>query len=52
MLCAAQAYDQTDWAKIVELYDVQYRLKPSPIVALNRVMALGEITGLRRALRA
>jgi RNA polymerase sigma-70 factor (ECF subfamily) len=38
-------FEKTDWAKIVELYDMLYRLKPSPIVALNRAVALGKALG-------
>jgi len=33
--CSAPAYEKTEWPKILELYDVLYRLIPSPIVALN-----------------
>jgi RNA polymerase sigma-70 factor (ECF subfamily) len=40
--CAAPTYEKTEWAKILELYDSLYRVKPSPIVALNRVVALLE----------
>jgi RNA polymerase sigma factor (sigma-70 family) len=43
--CAAPAYEKTEWAKILELYDMLYRLKPSPIVALNRAIALGNALG-------
>jgi len=43
--CAAPTYEKTDWAKILELYDALYRLKPSPIVALNRAIALGKALG-------
>jgi len=43
--CFAPTYDKTEWAKILELYDVLYRLKPSPIVALNRAIALGNALG-------
>jgi len=43
--CAAPAYEKTEWAKILELYDILYRLKPSPIVALNRAVALGKALG-------
>lgn len=32
--------EQTDWAQIVGLYDVLLRLAPSPVVALNRAVAL------------
>ena len=42
---AAPTYEKTDWAKILELYDILYRIKPSPIVALNRAVALGKAQG-------
>jgi len=31
----------TDWAQIVALYDVLLRLTPSPVIELNRAVALG-----------
>jgi len=31
----------TDWARIVAAYDALLRIQPSPVVALNRVVALG-----------
>ncbi len=43
--CAAPTYEKIEWAKILELYDLLYRLKPSPIVALNRAIALGNALG-------
>jgi RNA polymerase sigma-70 factor (ECF subfamily) len=43
--CAAPTYEETEWRKILELYDLLYRLKPSPIVALNRAIALGRALG-------
>ncbi|HWI98992.1 MAG TPA: RNA polymerase sigma factor [Burkholderiales bacterium] len=36
----APAAAATDWAQIVALYDVLERLDPSPVVALNRAVAL------------
>jgi len=36
----APAAAATDWAQIVALYDVLERLNPSPVVALNRAVAL------------
>lgn len=36
---AAQAAD-TDWQEIVQLYDLLLRLQPSPIIALNRAVAV------------
>jgi RNA polymerase sigma-70 factor (ECF subfamily) len=35
----------TDWSQIVALYDQLIRLDPSPIVALNRAVAVAEIDG-------
>jgi RNA polymerase sigma factor (sigma-70 family) len=43
--CAAPSCKATDWAKIVEFYGELYRLSPSPIVALNRAVALGNARG-------
>jgi RNA polymerase sigma-70 factor (ECF subfamily) len=36
---------QTDWNQIVELYDQLYAVTPTPVVALNRAIAVGEIDG-------
>lgn len=35
----------TDWSQIVTLYDRLLRLEPSPIVALNRAVAVAELDG-------
>ena len=43
--CVAASYEETEWVKILKLYDSLYRLKPSPIVALNRAVALGKARG-------
>ncbi len=36
----ASSVDQTDWAEIVGLYDVLLRIHPSPVVELNRAVAV------------
>jgi RNA polymerase sigma-70 factor (ECF subfamily) len=41
----AQDARDTDWSQVVALYDRLARLDPSPIVALNRAIAVGEIEG-------
>ncbi len=46
--CAAPTYEKTEWAKILELYDILYRLKPSPIVALNRAMPWAKPWGRKK----
>ncbi len=40
----------TDWAQIVQLYDQLLTLDPSPIVALNRAVAVAEVDGPEAAL--
>jgi RNA polymerase sigma-70 factor (ECF subfamily) len=46
---AAHASD-TEWEYILRLYDDLYSLSPSPIVALNRAVALSKVTGPAAAL--
>jgi RNA polymerase sigma-70 factor, ECF subfamily len=46
----APTVDATDWRQIVQLYDQLYALTPSPVVALNRAVALGEVEGPEAAL--
>lgn len=36
----APSFEATDWPQIVALYDVLYTLSPSPVVALNRAVAV------------
>ena len=40
--CDAASFEATDWRQIVALYDHLYRLMPTPVVALNRAIAIGE----------
>ncbi|SDJ47168.1 RNA polymerase, sigma subunit, ECF family [Frankineae bacterium MT45] len=42
----------TDWSQIVALYDQLLRVDPSPIVALNRAVAIAELDGPEVALAA
>jgi RNA polymerase sigma-70 factor (ECF subfamily) len=42
---------ETDWPQILELYDALLRVWPSPVVALNRAVALAEVDGPEAALR-
>ena len=37
--------DSTDWHAILTLYDQLYALTPTPVVALNRAVAVGEVRG-------
>jgi len=38
--CRARRAEDTDWRQIVQLYDVLERVQPSPIVSLNRAVAV------------
>ena len=41
----APRVDETDWRGIVELYELLMCAKPTPIVALNRAIAIGQFEG-------
>src|SRR5438874_6612257 len=43
--CAASNYESTDWRKILSLYDQLLELDNSPIVALNRTVAVANVHG-------
>ncbi|GAA3021248.1 RNA polymerase sigma factor [Streptosporangium longisporum] len=49
---SARDVRDTDWSQIVALYDRLVRLDPSPIVALNRAIAVAELDGPQVALAA
>jgi RNA polymerase sigma-70 factor (ECF subfamily) len=44
----AKSCDETNWRSIVGLYDALYALRPSPVVALSRAIAFGELEGPER----
>src|SRR5687767_12319526 len=46
------SWDDTDWREILALYEVLTRLWPSPVVALNRAVALGFACGADAGLTA
>jgi RNA polymerase sigma-70 factor (ECF subfamily) len=41
----AATVEQTDWRQIVALYDQLLAFAPTPVVALNRAIAVGEVQG-------
>jgi RNA polymerase sigma-70 factor (ECF subfamily) len=43
--CKATRAEDTDWTQIVRLYDQLERLEPSPIVSLNRAVAVAMVSG-------
>lgn len=48
----APSWADTDWAEVVALYDVLGQLWPSPVVALNRAVAVGFASGPAAGLAA
>ena len=47
---SARTMRDTDWSQVVALYDLLHHLEPSPVVALNRAVALAELDGPQVAL--
>ncbi len=50
--CDATSFEATDWSQIVALYDQLFSVMPTPVVALNRAIAVGEVDGPGPALAA
>ena len=50
--CDADSFEATDWPQIVALYDHLFSVMPTPVVALNRAIAIAEIEGPDAALTA
>lgn len=48
----ATSADATDWPQVVALYDQLMALAPTPVAALNRAVALAEVSGAEAALAA
>src|SRR5262250_539532 len=49
---AAPRWEATDWQQITDLYDALIQIWPSPVVALNRAIAVGEARGPQAGLDA
>jgi len=49
---SARDVRDTDWSQVLALYDQLVRLDPSPIIALNRAIAVAELDGPEVALAA
>jgi RNA polymerase sigma factor (sigma-70 family) len=48
---ASRAVD-TDWTRLVWLYDMLVRIRPSPVIALNRAIALAHVNGPESGIQA
>lgn len=50
--CTAADFESTDWSRILRHYDELLRLKPSPVIALNRAVAVANLHGPQAGLQA
>ena len=50
--CAASAWEQTDWESILFYYDKLLEITSSPVVRINRAIALSNLKGPEAALEA
>ena len=50
--CTAEDFASTDWERILRHYDQLQRIKSSPVVALNRAVAVANVHGPAEGLRA
>ncbi|EMR13875.1 RNA polymerase [Methylophaga lonarensis MPL] len=48
----AKQFDETDWAQILGLYDVLVQRYPSPVIALNRAVAVAMLEGPEAGLKS
>jgi len=50
--CAASDYESTDWPQILSLYDRLLELDDSPVIALNRAVAVANVHGPQAGIEA
>jgi len=50
--CTAATYEATDWTRILSLYDLLVGVNPSPVIALNRAVAISRVHGPEAAIEA
>jgi RNA polymerase sigma-70 factor (ECF subfamily) len=50
--CASADYDSTDWPQILGLYDRLVEIDSSPVIALNRAVAVAQVHGPKAGIDA
>jgi RNA polymerase sigma-70 factor (ECF subfamily) len=50
--CYARTFAETNWERILMLYDLLIKMNPSNIVKLNRAVALSRVSGAQKGLNA
>ena len=46
----AESFETTDWPRVLDCYGELLNRKPSPVVALNRIVALAKVHGIEAGL--
>lgn len=52
MHARARTAEETDWTAIVQLYDTLLAIRPSPVIALSRAIAVAQLGGPERGIAA
>ena len=47
----ASSFDQTDWRRVLDCYDLLRAIDPSPVIAINRIVAVAAVEGPEAGLR-
>jgi RNA polymerase sigma factor (sigma-70 family) len=47
----AKSFEETNWLQLVTLYEVLFSMKPSPIIAMNKAIAVGYATHPERGVQ-
>lgn len=47
--CIAESYEKTNWASILNQYNMLYTMKPSPVIKLNMAIVQSQVSGLQSA---
>ena len=48
---SAKSFEETNWQLLVKLYEVLFSMKPSPIIAMNKAIAIGYATHPERGVQ-
>jgi RNA polymerase sigma factor (sigma-70 family) len=49
--CMAESFEKTNWQKILDYYEWLCKISPSPITELNKVVAIMQVYGAKKALK-
>ena len=50
--CLSESYESTEWSRILNLYDMLVEINDSPVVSLNRAIAISKVHGPQAGIQA